>query len=67
MAYPIFLSVVGFIVLNVLIIFFVPEFEDIFKRLEEKGELPHITQILMGTSHFMQQQGWWAAWWSLAW
>jgi general secretion pathway protein F/type IV pilus assembly protein PilC len=58
MAYPIFLSAVGFIVLNVLIIVFVPKFEDIFKRLEEKGELPAITQILMGTSHFMQRQGW---------
>jgi general secretion pathway protein F len=60
MAYPIFLSVVGFIVLNVLIIVFVPKFEDIFKRLEEKGELPAITQILMATSHFMQRQGWMA-------
>jgi general secretion pathway protein F len=58
MAYPIFLSVIGFIVLNVLIIVFVPKFEDIFKRLEEKGELPAITQILMATSHFMQRQGW---------
>jgi general secretion pathway protein F/type IV pilus assembly protein PilC len=61
MAYPIFLSVIGFIVLNVLVIVFVPKFEDIFKRLEEKGELPTITQILMGTSHFMQRHGWWAA------
>src|SRR5262249_40163238 len=61
MAYPIFLSVIGFIVLNVLVIVFVPKFEDIFKRLEEKGELPAITQILMGASHFMQRHGWWAA------
>jgi general secretion pathway protein F len=61
MAYPIFLSAVGFIVLNVLVIFFVPKFEDIFKRLEEKGQLPAITQVLMATSHFMQRHGWWAA------
>src|SRR5262249_30176838 len=61
MAYPIFLSVIGFIVLNVLVIVFVPKFEDIFKRLEEQGELPTITQILMGASHFMQRHGWWAA------
>ena len=41
-----------------LVLVFVPKFEDIFKRLEEKGELPAITQILMFTSHFMQRQGW---------
>src|SRR3954466_7213076 len=40
MAYPVFLAVVGFIVLNILVIFFVPKFEPIFKKLEEKGELP---------------------------
>ena len=40
LAYPVFLAVVGFIVLNVLVIFFVPQFEPIFKKLEEKGELP---------------------------
>src|SRR5947208_7056063 len=42
LAYPVFLGVAGFIVLNVLIIFFVPKFEPIFKRLEEQGELPAI-------------------------
>jgi general secretion pathway protein F/type IV pilus assembly protein PilC len=57
MAYPVFLAVVGFIVLNVLIIFFVPRFEPIFKRLEEKGELPTLTIGLIGVSHFMQNYG----------
>ena len=33
-------AVAGFVVLNVLVIFFVPKFEPIFKKLEEKGELP---------------------------
>jgi general secretion pathway protein F len=56
LAYPVFLAVTGFIVLNVLVIFFVPRFEPIFKKLEEKGELPTITQLLMGTSHFLM--GW---------
>jgi general secretion pathway protein F/type IV pilus assembly protein PilC len=56
MAYPVFLSVVGFIVLNVLVIFFVPKFEPLFKKLEEKGELPALTKGLMNTSHFLQ--GW---------
>src|SRR5437870_13216654 len=56
LAYPIFLAVAGFIVLNILVIFFVPKFEPIFKKLEEKGELPNITIMLMGTSHFLM--GW---------
>jgi type II secretory pathway component PulF len=58
LAYPVFLAVVGFIVLNVLVIFFVPQFEPIFVKLEEKGELPALTSGLMGASHFMQSKGW---------
>ena len=54
MAYPIFLAVVGFIVLNVLVIFFVPRFEPIFKKLEEKGELPFLTTAIVGLSHILQ-------------
>ncbi|MCE9530172.1 MAG: type II secretion system F family protein [Planctomycetes bacterium] len=54
LAYPVFLGVVGLIVVNVLVIFFVPKFEAIFKRLEEKGELPLLTIWLMRASHFMQ-------------
>jgi general secretion pathway protein F/type IV pilus assembly protein PilC len=56
LAYPIFLAVTGFIILNILILFFVPRFEPIFKKLEEKGELPTLTMMLMGTSHFLM--GW---------
>ena len=40
LAYPVFLAVAGFIVLNILVIFFVPKFEPIFEKLKEKGELP---------------------------
>jgi general secretion pathway protein F/type IV pilus assembly protein PilC len=57
MAYPIFLAVVGFVVLNVLVIFFVPRFEPIFKKLEEKGELPTLTTLIVGLSHMLQQYG----------
>ncbi|HVS36004.1 MAG TPA: type II secretion system F family protein [Gemmataceae bacterium] len=58
LAYPIFLAIAGFVILNILIIFFVPKFEPVFKRLEEKGELPTITVCLIGVSHFMQAWGW---------
>jgi general secretion pathway protein F/type IV pilus assembly protein PilC len=57
LAYPVFLAVVGFLVLNILVIFFVPKFEPIFKKLEEKGELPTLTVGLMATSHFLQGPG----------
>jgi general secretion pathway protein F/type IV pilus assembly protein PilC len=57
LAYPVFLAVVGFLILNILVIFFVPKFEPIFKKLEEKGELPSLTVGLMGLSHFLQGPG----------
>jgi general secretion pathway protein F/type IV pilus assembly protein PilC len=58
LAYPIFLATAGFIILNVLVIFFVPKFEPIFKRLQDKGDLPTITVGLLAFSHFMQAWGW---------
>jgi general secretion pathway protein F/type IV pilus assembly protein PilC len=57
LAYPVFLAIVGFVVLNVLVIFFVPKFEPIFKKLAEKGELPGLTIALVETSHFIQDNG----------
>ena len=54
MAYPVFLAIIGIIVLNVLVIFVVPRFEKIFDKLKEKGELPGLTEALIGVSHFMQ-------------
>src|SRR5215472_8142037 len=61
LAYPVFLSVVGFLVLNILVIFFVPLFEPIFAKLREKDQLPTLTVGLIGVSHFMQSHGWWLA------
>jgi general secretion pathway protein F len=58
MAYPIFLLVFGLVVLNVLVIFFVPKFEPIFKKLQEKNEMPAITSILLGVSYVMRSYGW---------
>lgn len=58
MAYPVFLAAVGVIVLNVLIIFFVPKFQPIFDKLEAKGQLPMLTQALIGVSQVMQTYFW---------
>ena len=54
LAYPVFLAVAGFTVLNVLVIFFIPRFEPIFAKLKEKNELPTLTMYLMNFSHFLQ-------------
>ncbi len=56
LAYPGFLAVAGFIIVNILIIFFVPQFEPIFAKLQDAGKLPVLTQYLLTLSHF--QQSW---------
>jgi general secretion pathway protein F len=55
LAYPAFLAIIGFLVLNVLVIFFVPRFESLFTRLQEKGELPWLTTMLLAVSHGIQR------------
>ena len=57
MAYPVFLMVIGFIIVTVLIIFFVPKFEPMFERLARRGQLPAVTTSLLATSSFLQKQG----------
>jgi general secretion pathway protein F/type IV pilus assembly protein PilC len=57
LAYPLFLSGVGFLVIGVLLIFFVPKFAEIFDRLRERGELPAATEILLATSQTLQDYG----------
>lgn len=54
LAYPVFLAIAGFAVLNILVIFFVPQFDPIFEKLKAKGELPVLTTYLMNFSHFLQ-------------
>jgi general secretion pathway protein F/type IV pilus assembly protein PilC len=54
MVYPIFLAATGFVILNVLVLFFVPRFEPIFAKLRDKGELPGLTEALIGTSKAFQ-------------
>ncbi len=50
LAYPVFLAVVGTVIVAVLIIFFVPKFAELFQRLREAGELPLVTEWLLATS-----------------
>src|SRR5207237_7791798 len=55
MAYPVFLGVVGLVVLNVLVIFFVPRFEPIFEKLRAADELPLLTEFIVVLSHALQR------------
>jgi general secretion pathway protein F/type IV pilus assembly protein PilC len=57
LAYPTILFVLGTIVVNVLVIFFVPSFEGLFARLKERGELPAVTEWLLWVSNTLQTYG----------
>ncbi len=60
LAYPAFISTVGFIIVVVLLIFFVPQFESIFETMRQRGTLPSATTLLLTMSAFMQSY-WWIA------
>jgi type II secretory pathway component PulF len=57
-AYPAILGTVGTTVVVGLIVFFVPKFAVMFDRLRERGELPWMTDALLGLSSFSRQWGW---------
>jgi general secretion pathway protein F len=57
MVYPLFLMIVGSIIVTVLMVVFVPEFAQMFKRMEDDGKLPWATVTLMGFSRWLQN--WW--------
>ncbi|MEX0937651.1 MAG: type II secretion system F family protein [Pirellulales bacterium] len=57
LAYPGFLAIVGTVVINVLVIFVVPKFESLFARLREEGQLPFVTDLVVGASKVMQSYG----------
>ncbi|MGI6418003.1 MAG: type II secretion system F family protein [Thermoguttaceae bacterium] len=57
LAYPVFLGVVGTLVVIVLMVFFVPKFEGLFENLRQRGELPIVTDILLTTSDLMWVYG----------
>ena len=58
LVYPMFLMGVGGIIIAVLLLWFVPEFGEIFERMRSRGELPWATTALMGFSETIQK-GWW--------
>ena len=57
-AYPVFVMFVGVVVVSVLLIFFVPQFDEIFSQMRAKGQLPQATEILLGISKIMTNYWW---------
>ena len=57
LAYPAFLASVGTLIVAALIIFFVPQFEELFDSLRERGELPVLTSWLLSFSKLLQSWG----------
>jgi len=57
LAYPVFLAVVGTVVVTILIVFFVPKFASIFESLRERGELPALTEWLLWFSDLVRNWG----------
>ncbi len=57
--YPLFLMTIGTVVLAGLLIFVVPRFDPLFKRMRAQNNLPRITDWLLGFSGFLANW-WWA-------
>jgi general secretion pathway protein F/type IV pilus assembly protein PilC len=55
--YPAVLFTVGTLVVGVLIVYFVPKFGVMFEQLREKGELPGVTDLLLGLSGWLNRYG----------
>ena len=57
--YPIAVLCVAVIVSMILLIFVIPQFEELFKGFG--ADLPAFTQMVVNLSRFVQHQGWWVA------
>ncbi len=57
MIYPAVLMAMGSVIVTVLIVYFVPQFETMFATLRAKGNLPWITEFLLAFSQWIQVWG----------
>jgi len=57
LAYPVFLAVIGTLVVGGLVIFFVPRFAAMFDSLRQRGELPVMTDWLLAFSTVLRRYG----------
>lgn len=58
LAYPAILAVVGATIVTVLMVFFVPQFSELFSQLRQNGQLPILTDWLLWLSDTLRQWGW---------
>lgn len=59
--YPAVLAGIGTAVVTVLMIFFVPRFDTLFASLRQQGQLPLMTEVVLGVSRTFQNWGLWIA------
>ena len=59
--YPCVLAVAGTIIVTILLIFFVPKFAEMFDTMRQKGELPLLTDVVLGFSETIKSYGIWIA------
>jgi general secretion pathway protein F len=59
MVYPVMLMVIASSVILIMLLFVVPQFEDLFT--DAGAKLPPMTQVIMGASHFVKYYGLYAA------
>lgn len=57
LAYPMMLSLIGAGIVTALLVFVVPNFNDLFANLERQGELPGVTVGLLAFSTFLRSYG----------
>ena len=57
LAYPVFLAIVGSLVITGLIVFIVPQFDSMFDRLRQMGQLPFVTDWLLNFSAALRKWG----------
>jgi general secretion pathway protein F/type IV pilus assembly protein PilC len=57
MVYPLFLMIIGFSIVTVMMVWFVPEFAAIFDRMKSQGTLPWATTTLLSISDMIQSYG----------
>lgn len=57
MIYPAVLMSMGSVIVTVLLVYFVPQFESMFSTLRAKGDLPWITEMLLAFSQKIQVWG----------
>jgi type IV pilus assembly protein PilC len=56
MMYPAIVMIIAVIIMGFLLVFIVPKFEQIFADMLGGKPLPLLTQVVIGTSRFVQQQ-----------